>query len=161
MKPAWLPSTISLDGRWEETLTRLYRIFEQDFILTKCFFEHREIWWNNVKLDGKYDEGFWHIISIKDQATLERIPDFERAKRLPWCAPLISNSHDPATKCWDYEEADGKVRTYIWLEQWDYLVILEKRTKRIGEIAFLITAYFVSGSASRKKLLKKYDERIA
>lgn len=160
MKPRWLPNTISLDGEWEKTLVRLYSIFEQDFIQTQCHFEKRQVWWDDRKFDGRYDEGFWHIISTTDRETLERIPDFERAKRLPWCAPAISNSQDPQVKCWDFREGNGKIRTYLWIEQWDYLVILEKRTVKLGEIAFLITAYHIGGNSTRRNLTRKYEQRV-
>lgn len=160
MKPAWLPNTISLDGEWEKTLNKLYLIFVEDFIKGKPKFGDRSVWWDQNKYDGRFEEGFWHVISAKDHATQERIPDFERAKRLPWCAPVVLNYQDPQIKCWDFQEGRGKIRTYIWLEQWDYLVILEKRSTRNGEIAFLITAYFISGSSSRKKLTQKYEQRV-
>jgi hypothetical protein len=161
MKPAWLPNILTLDGTWENTLAKLYSIFDQDFIQAKPTFNGRPIWWDQRILDGRYEEGFWHIISEKDWKTQERIPDFERAKRLPWCAAIITHSIDPAVKFWDYKESDGSIRTYVWLEQWDYVVILEKRQMRLGEVAFLITAYHVSGSSSRKKHAMKYDQRVS
>jgi hypothetical protein len=160
MKPAWLPNILSLDGVWEKTLARLYAIFEQDFIINHCFFEDKPVWWDTNKYDDKYDEGFWHIITKDYQDIANRSPDFERARRLPWCAPTISNSYDPAVKCWDYREPNKKVRTYVWLVQWDYVIILEKQKRRIGIIAFIVTAYHVDGSSTRKKLAQKYEQRI-
>jgi len=160
MKPVWLPNTINLDGEWEKTLAKLFTIFEQDFIKTECKFEERLVQWDNRKLDRTYDEGFWHIISTTDQETLDRIPDFDRAKRLPWCAPTICHSNDAQVKCWDYLESQGNIRTYVWLELWDYVVILQKRAIKSGEIAFLVTAYGVSGSSTRKKLARKYEQRV-
>lgn len=161
MKPAWLPNIISLDGDWEKTLKNLYKIFEQDFIQGKPCFQDKQVRWDQRKLDGQYEEGFWHVISVKDQETQERVPDFDRAKRLPWCAPTIVNSQDAQIKCWDYREGNGKIRIYIWLEQWDYLVILEKRPAKSGEMVTLVTAYYVSGSSTRKKLTKKYENRVS
>lgn len=160
VKPAWLPEMIVLDGEWEKTLVRLYAIFEQDFIRTKRTLDHREVWWDRRKSGGKYEEGFWHIISTTDPTTKERLPDFRRAERLPWCGPTISNSADPVVKFWNYLEGSGKVRTYLWLENWDYVIVLEKRKQRIGEVAFLITAYHVSGDSSRRKLKRQYGQRI-
>jgi hypothetical protein len=138
----------------------LYAIFENDFIQTKREFEGREVWWDRRKLDGKYDEGFWHIISSTDSHTKERYPDFRRAERLPWCGPTISNSIDPVVKKWDYREGSGRVRTYLWLENWDYVIVLEKRPIHIGEAAFLITAYYVSGDSTRHNLMRKYNNRM-
>jgi hypothetical protein len=62
---------------------------------------------------------------------------------------------------WDYQEGSGKVRTYLWLENYDYVVVLERRLLRNGRtVAFLITAFYVSGSRSRSKLVKKHQRRL-
>ena len=158
MTPAWLPNIISLDGPWEVTLAKLYGIFENDFIRGKPCFGDKPVWWDNRIEDGKYEEGFWHIISTGPVG--QRVPDYEREKRLPWCAPTILNCGDRAVKCWDYRENGGEIRTYIWLEHLDYVIILEKRKMRFGEIAFLITAFHVGGSSTRNKLGQKYEQRI-
>jgi hypothetical protein len=160
MRPAWLPNILSLDGTWEKTLAMLYTIFAKDFIRADLHFEHRPVWWDKRKSDSQYEDGFWHVISTKNYETGDRIPDYERAKRLPWCAPTITNSDDGEVKCWDYLESDGGIRTYLWLEQWDYVVILEKRIQRIGEIAFLITAFYVRGNRTREQLKQKYKQQV-
>lgn len=160
MRPSWLPRVLSLDGTWESTLGKLYNIFEVDFIQGHPFFDEKPVWWDTRKLDGCYEEGFWHIISTTDPNTQDRIPDFERARRLPWCAPTILNHTDRAVKYWDYLESNGRIRTYVWLVEWDYIIILEKRKMRIGEIAFLITAYSIGGSNTRGKLETKYEKRV-
>lgn len=159
-KLSWLPALIVLDGDWEQTLVRLYQVFERDFVRTKRRFESREIWWDRRKLDGKYDEGFWHIISTRDRSTGDRTPDFRRAERIPWCGPTISNSGDDSVKVWDYLEGSGRIRTYLWLEDWDYVIVLEKQRRRIGKIVFLVTAYYVSGDSTRRNLRRKFRNRV-
>lgn len=165
-KPAWLPKTLNLDGKWEDVLERLYGIFKADFINGKPRFEGTPVWWNRAEdPDWGYEEGFWHLISEKDKKTKERIPDFGRAKRLPWCAPLLTNSADPAVTVFEYREASGTVRTYVWLVDLDYLVVLEKqrRTDSSGNsfrVCFLITAYFLCGDSSRRRIRGKYEDRI-
>lgn len=159
MKPSWLPNSIDVDGVWERVLETLYSIFELDFIQSSPKFEARQIIWDERKIDGRYEEGFWHLITKKDQSTGERYPDFPRAARLPWCAPTINNFHDPVVRVWDYLEGSNRIRTYLWLQNWDYVVILEKREQRRGPVAFLVTAYYVEGDSTRKKLLKKWNYR--
>ena len=158
--PAWLPHIVKVDGRWEHVLPMLYSIFTGDFIKVQRTFEGREVHWDERKLDGKYEEGFWHLITKTDHSSGERLPDFRRAERLPWCGPTISNSTDNAVKVWDYREGNGKILTYLWLELWDYVVILEKKKQRKGEIAFLVTAYYVSGASTRRNLQRKYGNRV-
>lgn len=82
--------------------------------------------------------------------------DPRRAERLPWCGLTISNSKDPFVTVWDYMEGGGRIRTYIWLETLDYVVILEKRRQRIGTIAFLVTAYHVLEERSKTLSLERY-----
>jgi hypothetical protein len=57
---------------------------------------------------------------------------------------------------WDYEEGRRRVRTYLWLREYDYAVILEKRKGHY----YLITAYYVDGDSNRRSLRRKYEQRI-
>ena len=165
-KPDWLPEVLNLDGEWEDVLERIYAVFEADFINGKPRFEGMPVWWNRAKDFGwGFEEGFWHLISEKDKKTKDRIPDFGRAKRLPWCAPLLTNSGDSAVTVFEYREASGKVRTYVWLVDLDYLVILEKQCRRVSSgssftVFFLITAYFLPGDSSRRRIRNKHENRI-
>jgi hypothetical protein len=161
--PDWLPDIVSVSGEWEKVLSRLYRIFDRDFRQTGCSFEGIPVWWDQRKLDDSpYEEGFWHLITKFDHDRRERLLDPRRAERLPWCRPTITNCGDPEVKVWDYEEARRKMRTYVWLENWDYVVVLEKRKLRGGRAsAFLITAFHVGGNSTRRTLQRKYENRMA
>ncbi len=136
-------------------------IFERAFKETKRFFERRPVWWDKRILKGeKYEEGFWHLVSI-DTGKSGRVPEFRRAERLPWCGPTISHSEDEWVKVWDYLEGTGRLRTYLWLENLDSIIVLEKRRQKKGEIAFLVTAFYVDGDANKRNLNKKYDGRVS
>lgn len=159
--PNWLPDIISVSGEWREVLARLYQIFDRDFRQTGCKFETLPVWWDRRKLDSPYEEGFWHLITKFDHDQRERLLDPRRAERLPWCKPTTMHSDTPEVKVWDYEAGNSKIRTYVWLENWDYIVILEKRQLRGGRsIAFLITAFHIRGNSTRRKLRRKYEDRI-
>lgn len=162
MKPNWLPDIIPIDGEWDETLKRLYKVFESDFIQGHPTLDGMPVWWDNRKIDGEYEEGFWHLITKKDNPSAEeRLFDNRRAERLSWCAPILLNSTDSAVKIWDYKEGQRKIRTYVWLEQLDYVVILERRKIRNGKtVAVLITAYYVEGESTKRTLGRKYKNRI-
>jgi hypothetical protein len=69
------------------------------------------------------------------------------------------NAPDPSLKIWDFREGRRKIRTYVWLESNDYLIILEKRPARQGDRFFLITAYSIDGNDTRRKLQKKFEKR--
>lgn len=77
----------------------------------------------------------------------------ERAKRFPWCRPTIDNYNE--ILFWDFvgRERTGKVRTYIWLRDLDYIVILQK-TSDLGEMRFvLITAFWITYENMKEKLI--------
>lgn len=157
--PLWLPHKIPVDGEWERVCAMLYQIFERDFIDSSPLFERRKIIWDDRVLDGLYAEGFWHLITKQDKESGERFLDPRRAERLPWCAPTINNSRDPVVKVWNYREGSGRIRTYLWLENFDYLIVLEIRPQRRGEVAFLFTAFHVDGDSYRRGLRIKYEKR--
>lgn len=154
--PKWLPSRINTNGVWEKILNNLYKVFDNDFIIKKCFFDTYKIIFDNRRIDSPYEEGFWHLISKFNYASNQREPDFPRAQKLPWCKPTIENHSESIVKCWDYEEENKRIKTYIWLENYDYIVIIEKRATN----AFLATAMHVSGQASKRQFMIKYLKRI-
>ena len=157
LAPSWLPPIVSVSGDWNKIIILLYKIFKKDFQYGKLYFQCYTVGWDERILPGdSHEEGFWHLITKEDMKTGERLPDFRRAERLPWCAPTIRNSEDPVVKTWDLK-ARGKIRTYLWLEKMDYVVVLEKRKNK--KKVFLITAYYVEGKATRGSLMKKYNSR--
>jgi hypothetical protein len=157
--PLWLPHTVSVDGQWEKVLKMLYRIFEDDFIDTIPCLKGCEVLIDDRVIDEEYEESFWHLITRRDHQSGERLLDPRRAEHLPWCAPTINHCSDPAVKMWDHRESSNRLRTYVWLEHWDYVVILEKRKQRRGEVAILVTAYHVDGQSTRRKMQKKFENR--
>ena len=160
--PSWLPPIINVDGNPVLIFQKLYQFFESDFKERIPCFQGRDVWFDRkVEPGDQYEEGFWHLITRKDYATGDRLLDNRRAERLPWCAPSINHSEEPLIKIWDYEEGNGKIRTYLWLESYDYLIILEKRKVRDFEIAFLITAFYIDGDSKRRNLAKKFENKCS
>lgn len=131
-KPHWLPSIVTVDGEWNHVLSILYGIFDKDIKQAKRFIQGKPVQDRRILEGEQYEEGFWHLISKDDQKTKDRLFDPRRAERLPWCGHTITNSDDSAVKVWDFKEANGRLRTYVWLEDWDYVLILEKRPQKSG-----------------------------
>ena len=158
--PPWLPDMISVDGVWEETVARLYAIFIADIKDGKPRLNGSQVWWDRNKLESEeYEEGFWHLVSKDDDETGERLPDFRRAERLPWCKACIENCTDTAILFWDYK-VGKRIETYIWLKDFDYVLILKKLIKSWGTAYFLITAYHVDGNSRRRSLMRKYNDKL-
>jgi hypothetical protein len=161
-RPDWLPELFRTDGEWEIVCASLYEVFIGDFIYGRPRFQTFPVWWNRkIEVGGHYEEGFWHLITKDDRRAGERRFDPRRAERLPWCGPSILRAEEPCYLVWDHKEGDGSIRTYIWYEQGDYLVVLQKRPHRLGQVAFLITAHYIEGDGRRRNLRRKYAKREA
>jgi len=152
--PSFLPPFLNLDGDWCEVLDNLYKVFRRDFIERPLFYRACRVFCDSRKVDSDKEEAFWHLIT-KEQGG-ERLVDYGRAKRLPWIRPIIENSDRPEIKEWEYLEKGKKVRVYLWVEDHDYVVVLERK----GNRCFLVTAYYVEGESTRRRLRRKYEKRL-
>jgi hypothetical protein len=159
--PQWLPPMLTLSGTWDRIVSDLFGIFDRDFKQGKPKFQQYMVRWDQRIPPGqRFEEGFWHLISRDDKNSGERLPDFRRAERLPWCAPVIINSDDNSLKVWDYQEGRGQIHTYIWLSNQDYCVILKKLTPSTRAAAMLITAFHVDGPSQRRSLQTKLGKKV-
>jgi len=164
--PKFLQPAMNLDGEWDsEVLPYLYGVFERDFKLCSTCFNGIIVLYDLTMKDSDKEEGFWHLIT-KDQfidvrkKVKERLPDYKRAKRLHWIKPIIENNSHSEILVWNYEEAKGKIHTYLWLKNHDFVVIIKKRREKIGEFYILVTAYYVEYDHTRRKLEDKYRNRL-
>lgn len=155
--PHWLPEMFPVDPWTDSTYDQLYKIFKSDFIENRPTYLGRSIHFFPDKEDGR-EKIFWHLTSRDDKATAQRLPDLRRAERLPWAKPTIENTDKSEILHWDYEEGDGVVKTYIWLKDYDYLVIMKKFPSGDRRI---ITAYWVEYENEKKKLGRKYRDRLS
>ncbi len=170
--PAWLPPHIPFTGDWSAFVTALYAVFSRDFKATFPWFQGRPVWHDRRVLsdgDGK-EEGFWHLVTRDEwvwdarlrKKTKERLPELDRAGRVPWARPIIEHPGDPQVLVWEFE-AETKfgpaLRTYVWLQSCDYVVILERQAKERGDIYQLITSFYVDYPGKRVDLLSRYERR--
>ncbi len=158
--PDFLPPIIDLRGSWEEILERLYAVFCRDFKTGAIYHRGmRIIYDNRILPDGcKKEEGFWHTVSRKDRDSGERLIDYRRAERLPWARPTMESPERNEIRVFDYDHGtkDIGVRRYIWLAEYDYVLILQKKKKAM----FWITAYYVDSERVRRDLSKRYEKRL-
>jgi len=154
--PSWLPPMAIVNPWTSETFDMLYRIFEQDFKLTQLTYEGCTVWFFPDTDQGK-EVIFWHLTHREDKQTGRRLPDLRRSEKLPWIRKMIENPDKPEVLAWDYLESDRTTKTYVWLEDHDFLIIMKKY--RDGRRR-LITSYHVEYPHKRRKLTKKYADRI-
>ena len=125
MEPTWLPCLIDTNGDWDETLQRLYQAFCQDFKNGTLWLDGIRVNWDREILPGeKFEEAFWKLITGEDCTIQQRVPEFERAKLLSWCAAILRNADDPCIIRWVYREK-GRLRSYLWLRELDYVIVLK------------------------------------
>ena len=159
--PSWLPDMFAVTGDWQQDLANLYAIFVKDWKMGKPTVGKIRVWWDRTIQPGdKFENGFWHLIERKQKETGERGFDSWRAERLPWSAPILKNYTDASMLYWRYEEEKKKIHIYVWLKDFDYVIILHERQKKVGLVGFLVTAFHVDGDSKRNNLQVKYEKRI-
>jgi len=152
--PDWLPDLIELEdfsGDWQRYEDEVYAKFYTDFVESKPIFQSMPVYIKRELVKGK-ERGFWHCIQ-EGKVEKERTPNLRRCERITWIRALIENADDPLIKKWP-KRKKGKIRFSIWLEEADYLVILEKRSN----CWILWTAFYTDWPHTRKKLRKEYEE---
>jgi len=157
--PSFLPSLLDLDGEWNTILERLYSVFKRDFKESQAYHRGIKVIYNGtIRSDGLgKEEGFWHVVSRDDDKTGERLIDYPRAKRLPWAKPLMESPEIAEIKVWQYQEgtADRGLRTYIWLEEYNYVLILQRKK----HVFYWVTAFYVDSWKKKENLRRKYENR--
>ena len=156
--PPFLPEKLEFKGNWDKYLKKLYGVFEHDFKRHTATHQGLPIDFTRKVLadgDGK-EEGFWHVVSIFDESSGNRVIDFDRANRLPWARPTFESPTRTEIKVFDYDHGskDIGIRRYVWLEDYDYALILKRR----GNKYFWVTAFYVK-KWKKKDLYRRYRNR--
>lgn len=158
-KSSFLPDELHFNGNWDDYLRKLYGVFENDFKIHTSSHQGLPIDFARKVLpdgDGK-EEFFWHIVSTYDRKTGDRVIDFERSDKLPWARPTFESPPRKEIKVFDYDHGskDKGIRRYVWLEDYDYVLILKKR----GNKYFWVTAFYVK-KWKKKDLSRRYANRV-
>lgn len=172
--PEWLPEMAPVNPWTEATYDMLYEIFCRDIRDSNLKYSGHGVWIFRDLEDGK-EAIFWHLTSRKEKAKKiprrkrkffpadqeviqpERLPDMRRCERLPWIKPLIEHPADPEVLAWDYDEGDRTVKTYVWIREYDFVVILKKFPDGRRR---LITSFYVDSQYKKNDFTRKYANRI-
>lgn len=155
--PEWLPPLIEMSPWNERVLAELYAIFRLDFIENPPRYQGSVVWFFPER-DQDKERIFWHLTEREDPpGSGNRLPDFRRCERFRWARALFDHCDDPQVKSWDYEEGAGDIRTYIWLEDLDYVVVMKRYP---GGRRRLITAHFIDYESKRRSLRRKFSNRL-
>lgn len=169
--PEWLPNMIKVNP-WsdQKTYDELYRVFCRDIRNYDLRYFGNKVRFFYGLEDGK-EKIFWHLTSRQqdkiprrkmkfhktNQDKPERLPDLRRCERLNWIKPIIEHPTDGEVLSWDYEEGNSNIRTYVWIKNFDFVVIMKKMPngKRM-----LITSFYVDKEYKRNDFERKYENRL-
>ena len=153
--PPWLPQMVKVIPWTISTYEMLYSIFQRDFKDSQPRYNNKDVWFFSDMYSDK-EMIFWHLTTKRDNETGERLPDIRRCERLPWTRPMIDHAKQPEIIAFDYVEGNGDTKTYVWLKDYDFLVLLKKYKNGSRR---LLTSYFIEYPNYRRKIKKKYDKR--
>jgi len=172
----WLPPLAKVSP-WEyskqnNTYEMLYQIFSYDIKNNNLNYLGFGVWFFPDMDDGK-EQIFWHLTSREKKARkvprrkrkfydgdtipAQRYPDLRRSERLPWVKPLIENPNESEVLAWDYKEGDGVIKTYVWLKDYEFIVIMKKYRDNSRR---LVTSFYVDSDYTYKDFERKYRNRI-
>jgi len=172
--PEWLPEKTNVNPWTEDTYEMLYEIFCRDIRDYDLRYIGNNVWIFQDIEDGK-EKIFWHLITrdVKREkiprrkrklysegqtdTETERLPDLRRCERLPWIKPFIEHASEPDVLSWDYEEGDQTIKTYIWIKDYDFVVIMKRYPKGKRR---LITSFYIDETYKREDFERKYASRI-
>lgn len=171
--PSWLPQIFCVNPWGEDTLERLYLVFCRDIRDSSLKYCGYNVWFFPEKEDGK-EKIFWHLTSREKKKQIvprrmkkyhnevedennTRLPDLRRSERLPWIKPMVEHPGDSELLCWNYLEGDASIKTYVWLKDLDFVVIMKKYE---DESRRLVTSFYVDSEFKKNDLERKYVNRI-
>lgn len=155
-KPGWLPNLVLIsdyDGDWDKYIETLYRFFRRDFFESKPSFRNVPVGITKHPYSQGKEATFWHLIS-EGKIEEERIPDFERCKRIRWPRAIIENYSDSVVQVWETMRGrEKRILLRFIFEKDDYLVVLAEHKGMI----LLITAYLVTWQSQKRKLQQEFE----
>jgi hypothetical protein len=157
--PEELPGLLDCAGHCRDIADRLHAQFEQDFRNGPVYHRAVVVYHNRTEGTLGYEEGFWHMVTREDKLQGgKRFFEHKRAAKLAWAKPLLESAAHERIRIWDYDTGNRRkgIRTFLWLEDWDYVVIL----KRIGRPFMLVTAYDVDDEKTRRYFERLYANRV-
>ena len=148
-----LPELLDIDiNNYSNEIDNLYQIYTEELYNPVITILDKTITCRRNPLDDDKHECFWHLIT---EGNPDRTPDFERIRRLHWCAFILNNYTNPEISCWEKlckTSKGSQIRVFFWLENEKYLIVLgENRKKTSFE---LITAYYVTNPGTLRSVAR-------
>ena len=155
--PDWLEPLTKLEdfgGDPIKYIDHIFSLFKRDFISTTPIFKGKEVFHDRHD-DGGRPATFVHVTTEENRITKQRELSLRRCERIAWIKAIIEHTNDPLVFVWEKEQRTSEgmtTRTYLFLEQENFLVILQE----IIHNHFIITAIYVDNPNQKNKHLKSY-----
>jgi hypothetical protein len=149
---SWLPDLVKYNGKtsFDEYYEAVYTYFKNDFVDSRPIFKGKNVGLQiEPKVNGK-EQTFHHITTEGDEPN--RKISSSRCERIRWNKAIIESDW-VGLKIWTTKYPKNQLRTIIWFEQMDYMVVLREAK---GYYVF-ITAYPIDKEHTKRKLTKLYD----
>ena len=141
-----------------EHLEELFQLFKADFIDNVFYFDGCRVKIDiaNSKEDSfeAYPHTFVKIITRGDKG--KRCFDKKRANKIHWIKPILENKDTEDVTCFQFLEADGRIRDYFWFKEGNFLVVMEKITPDY----MIISCFHIDDARNQKYYEDKYTKRV-
>lgn len=152
----------------DKIFDELYTYFSRDFLEEDTYL-NSSIYINprRFRKDQGKELDFWHLTTKENiyykkdennrqKKVIERLLDPRRAERIEWIKKIIENHTISDIKLFYHQESNAKrdIRLYLWLEEHDFVVILQKLGK---SSSFLVTSFYVTHDGKREEYKNRYE----
>jgi len=126
------PALLRFDGDWPSYEDAVYEAFLESFVRPSIEFQGCPVSAPyRPESRGKHFS-FWHVISEAPHPSNrnedDRIPNIKRCERIRWIAWAIEQANTGQNNVSWWENQRGRdTHIVIWVERWDFAVILGKR----------------------------------
>lgn len=151
MNPDWLPPKIILNGATtQDDYSTLYAVFTRDLLNSTLSIDGYDVFLDMSKDEylTNYERSFTHMVTRRNGSNI-RVIDYKRAEKLPWVRPVIDNYQAVEVTSFWFDHPTEEV-LYLWLRDYDFVVILKWLKSRSRKGKILVTAYSVDKGERRK-----------
>ncbi|MFZ1730819.1 MAG: hypothetical protein WBQ23_04475 [Bacteroidota bacterium] len=140
-----------------EFLSACYAYFVADFLTEKPTFDGLPCRLKRFPYRDGREATFYHF-TTEGPIEEERQTDEDRLERIRWPRPVIERCREWGIKIWP-QNRGGRMRLCIWVEEFDYCVILDLREKYFIPWATFMTRYPHERRAKRKEYQAYVDSQ--
>lgn len=141
-----------------EHLEELFQLFKADFLDDEFYLDGCKVFidvrYSKEKGYEKYPHTFVKIITRGPKG--KRCFDKKRANKIHWIKPILENKDTEDITCFQFLEADGKIRDYFWFKEGFFLVVMEK----IRPDYVIVSCFHIDDDRNQKYYEDKYAKRV-